>query len=487
MPRIFRKILISARKAIALDTRALSLFRIGIALVLLADLAIRAQDIGLFYSDDGAVPRSLVRFAAWNPVYFSLHMFSGNVMYIAFLFSLSAVFALLLLAGYRTRLFTILSWLMLVSLHNRNPFILQGGDDLLRNALFWAMFLPLGRHYSADAFSGRAQKGKRFRFTGPAAAGYILLIVSVYFFSALQKHSAEWETEGSALYYALSMDQVALPAGKLLYPYPVLLKILTHLVYVIELLAGIMLLVYRRGQRWRLAGIALLAGLHIGIGFTIYVGLFFIIGLVTLLALLPPAVMDRFDRLCKRFFPWKLRREKQKTNEIAPPAFLRTGIRWFLSATVLYCFAWNFINIPYFPYKLDPPAKIPAALLRIDQNWGMFAPKVFKDDGWYMLEGILPDSSLIDLNRGGAAIDTNKPASIVSMFPNDRHRKYSENLLMTFNDYLRPFYCYYVMKKWNAAHPDRRIITLRLVYMKEVSLPDYETAPVERCVLSECR
>jgi len=479
MPRLLLRFLIRARNAASLDTRALSLFRIGIAMLLLCDLVIRAGDLHAFYSDEGVAPRALVQDAAWNPVYVPLYMFSGSAVFSGSLFALAGIFALLLLIGWRTRLFTVLSWLMLIALHNRNPYVLQGGDELLRNALFWAMFLPLGKHYSIDAL--RAGKNRAALYKGIAAAGYVLLICSVYFFSALQKNSAEWQTEGSALYYALSLDQLALPAGKLIYPYPVLLKILTHLAYVIELLGWILLLT-RRG---RLAGIFLLAGLHLGIGLTLYVGLFFLIGLVTLLPLLPSRVMDKLDRRLRRFGKRKEPEQVYSSRRVFHPLLRKTG-KGFLLSMLVYCLAWNCTNIPWFPYKLDPPARLPAALLRTDQNWGMFAPKVFKDDGWYIHEGRLNDSSWIDLNSGQKIV-TKKPENIVAHFPNDRWRKYSENLLFTFNDYLRPYYCRYLMQKWNAAHPERPVNKLRLVYMKEVSLPGYRTQPLERSVLSEYR
>jgi hypothetical protein len=44
-----------------------------------------------------------------------------------------------------------LSFLMLVSVHGRNPTLMQGGDHLMRAMLFWSIFLPLGARWSFDA------------------------------------------------------------------------------------------------------------------------------------------------------------------------------------------------------------------------------------------------------------------------------------------------------------------------------------------------
>jgi hypothetical protein len=71
----------------------------------------------------------------------------------------------------------------------------------------------------------------------------------------------------------------------------------------------------------------------------------------------------------------------------------------------------------------------------------MFAPAVFKDDGWYILEGTTTTGKVIDLNHGGAPVTYQKPASVVSLFKNDRWRKYSENYLFVNNSWMRPYYC----------------------------------------------
>jgi hypothetical protein len=89
---------------------------------------------------------------------------------------------------------------------------LQGGDDMLRLLLFWAIFLPWGERYSIQKKSSYAN-----HYFDWANIGYILLPVSVFFFSALLKTSPEWRTEGTALYYALSLDQIRMPGGTLLY------------------------------------------------------------------------------------------------------------------------------------------------------------------------------------------------------------------------------------------------------------------------------
>src|SRR5207342_1437647 len=100
------------------------------------------------YANSGVLPLSVLFEHNWNPYFFSFHTASGLWHVQALYFLLAAIFAGCILLGYKTRLTTLLSWVFLLSLQNRNPLILQGGDDLLRMLLFWGIFLPWHKYYS---------------------------------------------------------------------------------------------------------------------------------------------------------------------------------------------------------------------------------------------------------------------------------------------------------------------------------------------------
>ena len=209
-----------------LDIRALSLMRIAIALIIIIDLLIRFSDLEAHYTNNGLWPLNLIYNFGWNPGFWSLHALNGGVNFIIILFVLHFIFALFLLIGYKTRLFSVLVWLFTISLHNRNLFVLQAGDDLLRMILFWGIFLPWGNYYSIDS-----KKITRLKNNALANIGYLLLIASIYFFTFNLKNSAEWRNSGTAIYFALSLDQLRLPLfGEWLYQFPILMNILTHFV-----------------------------------------------------------------------------------------------------------------------------------------------------------------------------------------------------------------------------------------------------------------
>ncbi|EJF09746.1 MULTISPECIES: HTTM domain-containing protein [Pontibacter] len=491
------------RRVFTVDLRALAVMRIWVAGIILTDLAIRATDLEAHYSNMGVLPLHVLHQFGWHPYHFSFHTLSGLWQVQVVLFLIAAVFAIFLLLGYKTRTATIVSWILLVSLQNRNTFIAQGGDDLLRMLLFWGMFLPWGKFYSYDAAKAKKPEPLQTTYFSAATAAYILQIFLVYFCTALLKSSPEWNLDGTALYYALSLDQILMPVGKLIYPYPELLRFLTLTTWYTELLLPFLLLIPFYNHVWRLIVVGVLFMFHIGISLTLFVGLFYLINIASISGLLPPQAMNwaerklltsfrrplsgQFQRIFKGFrSPAQLRLQISLQKPLLSKNQLRYAREGFVTFVLIYCIWWNLSGAT---------ARVPAMpdsttwfgnLLRVDQRWGMFAPAVFKDDGWYVLEGHAENGQLIDLNREGKEADYAKPASVVSMFKNDRWRKYSENYLFVHYAFLRPYYCNYLVRRWNEAHPGNPIKELQVVYMKEYTLPDYQPVTPQREVLCTC-
>jgi hypothetical protein len=488
------------RRPFALDLRALALLRMSTAAVLLLDLAIRSTDLEAHYANLGVLPISALLDHAWTPYQFSLHISSGLWQVQAGLFLVAAWLAGALLLGYHTRLATVASWILLVSLQNRNTLIGQGGDDLLRMLLFWGIFLPWGRVWSYDA---RHQSlPPRFDYASAATVAYIVQLALLYWCTALLKTGPEWTQEGTALYYALSLDQLLLPGGRLLYPHPELLRGLTFATWYVELLLPLALFIPVGVRWWRLLVIGVLCGFHLGISLTLYVGLFFIINIVSLVGLLPPQALGWLaprlalplgrvrhwhSRLPTWQAPWQLRIERTRPALPSWVALLRVVREALVISLLFYVCWWNLDDVAGTGSRwMSDRTRWLGYLFRVDQHWGMFAPAVFKDDGWYVLEGTTRTGQVLDLNRSGAPVSYAKPAVIVALFPNDRWRKYSENYLFVDQQWMRPYYCNYLLRIWhqNPAHPPLR--HLSVVYMKEVSQPNYRVPPATREVLCDC-
>lgn len=218
-----------------IDLRTLALFRAVLAAVLLFDLLRRYGDLSALYTDAGVMPRSwLVQ--TDSPWHLSLYLINGTPLVTGLLLSVQVLAALGLLLGWRTRLATVVSWLMWGWLCNRNPLVMIGGDLLMACLLFWACFLPTGARWSVDAALSPQPPPRDHRHLSWASAGLLLQVMSVYFFSAILKNGVEWMRDYTAVYYALSLDRYATPLGVWLLGFPELLKALTVYVWWLELL-----------------------------------------------------------------------------------------------------------------------------------------------------------------------------------------------------------------------------------------------------------
>jgi len=470
-----KKFLVRIHQVYRLDPRALGLMRIAAGLLVISDLAIRAADLSAHYTDTGIWPVKLSQSLSAQAWSWSFHALSGSLYWEALLFALHVVLAALLVAGYKTRLSTFLLWLFTISLHNRNVYILQAGDDLLRLLLFWGLFLNWGECFSLDARKQTVHKSHRLA----GSLGYLFLIASVYFFTANLKNSPEWRTEASALYYALSLDQMRLPPGDWLYQYPLVMQVLTRLVYAIEWLIPVLVLWPSKHGHTRVAACILILVLHLGIGLTLYVGLFFVINCVSAIGLLN-------SKLLNRFLPLKKEHAKRSFYTNAPGKKTRLVTNVFGFFTLGLCLAINLSSLPWFAFELKQGFAPLIQAARLDQYWGMFSPAIMKQDGWYVLYGIDEQGRQWDLKRNQDYVDFGKPPHLVNDYSSERWRKLAENMQSDNYSFLRPRYCNYQLRQWNKAHPEKKLVTLILYFMEEQTLPLYKTAPISKKTFCYC-
>jgi hypothetical protein len=269
------------------DLRSLALFRVILALLVLADLVNRATDLRQHYTDAGVLPRTVLIQDVLSPWSFSLNLMNGQLFFQVLLFAAAALAALGMLVGYRTRLCTIVLWVLLLSIQWRNPLV--GGSDgpLLRLLLFWGMFLPLGAYWSVDRAKGAVAR-LSVRFLSVATFGLFVQIALVYWFTALLKSGPEWRVDGTAIYYALSIDQIATPIGHYLLNYPDLLKMLTFATFGLEAFGPLLLFCPFFTGPVRTGAVLAFMSLHFGIWLTMDIGIFPWISAFSMVCFLPP-------------------------------------------------------------------------------------------------------------------------------------------------------------------------------------------------------
>lgn len=264
----------------SVDLRSLALFRVLLGSVLFVDLCRRTVDLRTFYTDVGVMPRDwlLAVNGLWR---ITVHTANGETWFVAALFAVEMLAALAIAIGWRTRTALVIAFLLNASLLNRNPMVLLGGDILLTCLLFWAIFLPVAARVSLDAALSSTPPPADNQHRSWASAGVLLQVMSVYFFSAILKSGADWHN-GTAVYYALSIDGYATRLGQWLNGFPPLTTALTHWVYWLELLGPIVVFVPLFSRTLRFLVMAQLMVMHIGFIFCLELGPFPYISLTSL-------------------------------------------------------------------------------------------------------------------------------------------------------------------------------------------------------------
>ncbi len=536
------------------DLRSLALFRIVLALLVLADLINRATDMTAHYSDWGILPRAAVVSDAdvLSPYAFSLNLINGLSQFQALLFGVAALAALAMLAGYRTRLAVFVVWALLLSIQYRNPLVLASGDVLLRLLLFWSLFLPLGAVWSVDRARRAEPRRLSMKFLSFGTAALFIQIAVMYWITAILKTGDEWR-DGSALYYTLSQEQVANQLGAFLLNFSTLLVVASFATLALEAFGPFLLFSPFFTGPLRTAAVAMFMGLHFGIWLMIDIGIFPWISALCMVCFLPtwfwetalPKLRDKLPG--QAFVAQSLRTLGRTTTRLAQgyPSPLtvrpsaasfaggsadagyqtvgsagstaeprRSGVvrlRSSLAVNLLaafflfYVLLWNAGTVSS-SFAMPATGYTPGYFLGLNQYWTMYAPSPPREDGWWVVPGTLSNGERVDLmsvvrdDYGVSKVSFEKPENIHGLDNNEHWRKYLEYI--TTNEYIdtperradqreqRENFGEYLCRAWNGRHPDKESLQrLEIVFMRETTLPDYETSSPERIILREhtCR
>ena len=132
---------------------------------------------------------------------------------------------------------------------------------------------------------------------------------------------------------------------------------------------------------------------------------------------------------------------------------------------------WNVqvFRLPLTAVNIMPLGLTPISqILSLDQRWIMFStPGLI--DGWYILIGEYRDGSRIDLlaNEPFDPLTVSKPDSFASQIPNDRWRKYFQNLCEPRNEALRAHVAGPICETWGRDTPDNPLVHLEVIFIEE--------------------
>ena len=427
------------RPHFAVDTRSLAALRIALGIILLLDLFQRASSLELLYTSHGVYPLSVHEATYGQGGGISLHAISDMPWFQRAMLSIAGLFALAFTAGYRTRLVGAVSLLLLVSLHIRNPTILNGGDRLLRVLLFVALLTPLGERWSIDSL----RRGSARRSV--ASVGTVALLAQplvVFTVNAIEKRRGEHWYAGEALEIALYDSTMATSIGTALLEFPTLLTWLTY--GWVALLAGaVPLLLGTTGRARTLAAVAYLAAV-VGMALTLSVGLFPLV----LAASVTPFVTEAFWNWSTRRVPKRVSErvssapvpqsldsqpieeriyERLEAYDYGPStdrvaAVGRSAVVFASVVILLWMLTFAAVDVT----GSEPPAPFDSAHLD-QQEWGLYAPDPAPSTHWHVTEVKLENGSTIGARNLGV-VDFDRPPNARAAYESFRHRSYYQTL-----------------------------------------------------------
>lgn len=203
---------------------------------------------------------------------FSVFQFSAAPLFFDAVYLTGIVVALLFTLGWHTRVMSLLHWVMILSLQERNFLITDGGDNLMRLVLLFLILVNCGAYFSLDALRRRA--GQQWFRPALAVAhnfGVLLTVVQLcllYASTGLYKTMGTVWQNGTALYYILRVGEFSWPGGaEIIYRNPYLVVLGTYGTILFELMFASLLL-----NRWtRYAVVATGVAFHLGIA--VFMGL----------------------------------------------------------------------------------------------------------------------------------------------------------------------------------------------------------------------
>jgi hypothetical protein len=276
------------------ETSTLALVRIALGVVVIAWTLSLAGDLFPFFAPYGIQPSQLQTAGSWG----LLALTDGDL-------ALGGLYAALLLAaaalavGFHTRLAALITFVSILSLERRSPFVLNAGDHLLRILALYVMLAPAGAALSLDRWRARRPFWE-FPERAPWALRLMQLQLSFVYLGAVwaKVRGTTWN-DGTAISYALRLtDLERFPVPGFVSRVPEISALITYSTLGIELALG--LLVWNR----RLRPWVLLLGvlLHLGIDWSLRVGFFSLAVFVMYVAFIPPerasaGILKARDRL----------------------------------------------------------------------------------------------------------------------------------------------------------------------------------------------
>lgn len=206
-----------------IPVHSLALFRILFGCVLLYNAFFILADMEAYLG-----PRGLVRYnsclkRSYGKVFSLFFYLPPTMRSVRLIVWLHVVSVMMMTVGLLTSISTLLAFITLRSIVNRNPEICNGGDNVAKIMCFLLIFAPAGRVYSLDAaFFGVPDSSPSLLYEPWALRLMQIQVAIVYLSTAYWKLSGATYRNGTAAYYAANNQmykRFAIPALLLRKPF----------------------------------------------------------------------------------------------------------------------------------------------------------------------------------------------------------------------------------------------------------------------------
>lgn len=287
------------------DATALSLFRIMFGFFLFLNGISLVEDFDAWF---GVGTNALVplhdSFTFYNDLRINIFKWLSPTELSAWFVLLTYILTSIgVMIGFKTRISTIICFILMVSLQNRNYAILNSGDTIMRCMLFLMMFAPTQVKYSVDAYL-REKDGIPYNTNIPILTLRLMQLQFslVYLATTLFKLKGYDWVDGTAVYYTsrlVNFQRVVLP---FIFDFPSFVKFATWSALFIEFAMGTLVWVKELRIWVLLAGILL----HLGIEVSMSIGFFEWVMIAGYMLFLEPKEIQWFSTRFRRLLPQKI-------------------------------------------------------------------------------------------------------------------------------------------------------------------------------------
>lgn len=294
-----------------MPTEGMALFRLIWCTLLGFHFLLEYSNIHDFYG-----PHAVISFQTLaNEANFELNilkLFQQNYFGVHSLFFIYALSLITSFLGLFTRGSLIVVFICLTSLHQRNLWILEDADVLMRVITFFLILSPCGHSLSLDSLIGRTHTSFHRPKHWPIWSLRLIQIqISLLYLSSLVvKLSGETWLSGTAVYYITRLDHLAFSSVPWILDNKITLAFLSWITLGIDFLLGAMIW----KEKWRKQVILIGLAFHLSILYVTGISFGSVIMMILLLSFYSPVELQRFIQKIQSTLIIGLRESSLSTN-----------------------------------------------------------------------------------------------------------------------------------------------------------------------------